>query len=296
MYEITTRNQLRLFYRYASRHPDVSTSLIGGRMSHVKLGHGTIVGSVPDPGGKNGPKVEVLFGNPEAPQTVTGPKVLSLLFVLDKGLLARLAMPSVAADAFRSFSARAAQDPDATIREGNPSLPPRKKDWQRFAAIVKAHRIGSLYHFTDVRNLDSIRRHGGLYSRRQCGQRRIRIAAPGGDATSQRLDELHGLQNYVRLGFNPCLPMMYTAQRDGRINEVAVLSIDPSVIYLEPTLFSDLNANDRDAWLGPGIEAFGRINFGLAAGDCWRGQAQKRLFQAEVLVKGHVPLNLVRNL
>ncbi len=119
---------------------------------------------------------------------------------------------------------------------------------------------------------------------------------PGGNQRSRRMDEEHALQDYVRLGFNPCHPMMFTAQREGRIGDVAILRVDPSVIYLEPTLFSDRNANDRDAWLGPSIKTFERIAFGLATGRRWEGQEEKKLFQAEVLVNGHVPLNLIQDL
>jgi hypothetical protein len=76
--------------------------------------------------------------------------------------------------------------------------------------------------------------------------------------------------------------------------KTSILRIDPAVIYLESTLFSHVNANDAEADPGGGIGSFERIDFGIATGPRWEGQTQKKLFQAEVLVKRHVPLNLIK--
>ena len=304
MYEITTHKELLLFHRYASQHPTAVTSLLNMRMEHVLFGHGTIVEVDPDPDGSN-TRIHALFdgsGPREGP--TTEPKRLSMSVVLQKGLLKSLAIPSDTAEAFKVFSALATRRPrkrpsPSADPVDAPTLPPRKKEWDKFAALVKRHRIGSLYHFTDARNLESIRRNGGLYSWWQCSRRGIRITAPGGDQRSRRMDEEHALQDYVRLSFNPRLPMMYVAQKAGRIGDIKILRIDPSVIYLEPTLFSDRNANDKDAWLGPSIKTFERIDFRLATGArryLDLEQADRKLFQAEVLVNGHVPLNLIQNL
>ena len=306
MYEITTHKELLLFHRYASQHPDAFASLLDMGVEHVLFGHGKIVKVDPGPDGLDSTRIHVLFDGSGPPREgpTTEPKRLSMSVALQKGLLTSLAVPSDTAEAFKSFSALASRRPrrrpsPSVDPVDTPTLPPRKKEWDKFAALVKRHRIGSLYHFTDARNLESIRRNGGLYSWWQCGRRGIRITAPGGDRRSRRMDEEHALQDYVRLSFNPRLPMMYVAQKAGRIGDIAILRIDPSVIYLEPTLFSDRNANDRDAWLGPSIKTFERIDFRLATGTrryLDLEQAERKLFQAEVLVNGHVPLNLIQNL
>jgi len=41
-------------------------------------------------------------------------------------------------------------------------------------------RITLLYHFTDRRNLASIREHGGLYPMTKLKKRNIKVPAPGG--------------------------------------------------------------------------------------------------------------------
>lgn len=304
MHELNTQEELSRFWRYASRRPDVWPSLLKGRVEHATLGRGTIVEVSPRLGDDGGPKayVRVLFDAPRVSRkgkATTRSKVLRLPFVLDKKLLKRMAVPraAVPASLSRPSVGRAAQSPPASARrtDAQPS-PPRKKDWRKLQELVERHRIRWLYHFTDARNLDSIRRHGGLFSWWRCRQRGIAVPAPGGNPGSQRMDAAHGLQNYVRLGFNASLPMMHAARREGRIGHAKILLIEPSMIYLETTRFSDVNANDRDARLGLDIEAFERIAFGLATGRRWEGQEEKRLFQAEVLVEGRVPLDLIRNL
>lgn len=44
----------------------------------------------------------------------------------------------------------------------------KKVNAQAFVRILKEHGINSLYHFTDRKNLESIIRHGGLYSWGDC--------------------------------------------------------------------------------------------------------------------------------
>ena len=40
----------------------------------------------------------------------------------------------------------------------------KKNNWQEFEQVLKENRITKLYHFTDFDNLESIIKHGGLYS------------------------------------------------------------------------------------------------------------------------------------
>ena len=57
----------------------------------------------------------------------------------------------------------------------------KKVNAQAFVRILKEHGINSLYHFTDRKNLESIIRHGGLYSWGDCIEQGIAIPCPGGD-------------------------------------------------------------------------------------------------------------------
>jgi hypothetical protein len=95
VYEILTQEELLPFWQYANQHPIVWACPQRCRIEHNTLGRGTIIEVVPKPGDGDGPKVyvRVRFDEPKGPRNGnhTKTKVLLLPFVLDKGLLRRLA-------------------------------------------------------------------------------------------------------------------------------------------------------------------------------------------------------------
>lgn len=297
MYELREPNELQRFYSYVAANPNVWGALTEARFELVS-GKGVIVEVVPGVEGTSTPRIAARFDR--SPKSVS-PSILALPFLLEKGWLKSLSVPQDLIEPFRAFSAKtreaaSARQENAAPSPAPPPTPPRKVNWHAFARIVKQQRIRYLYHFTDSRNLASIKEHGGLFSWWQCEKRRIGITEPGGSQLSRRLDQSKGLQDYVRLSFNARQPMMYVASRDGRVQGPTILKIDPSVIYLESTLFSDVNATDSEAHVGGDLEAFKQVRFGIATGQYWNGYQQKRLFQAEVLVKSRVPLDMIKNL
>ena len=175
----------------------------------------------------------------------------------------------------------------------NSSDIPRKPDWQRFQIIMGSNGIYALYHFTDESNLESIRAFG-LYSWSACASNNISIPCPGGGTLSRDLDQKKGLHNYIHLSFNQNHPMAYVAKRDGRIQNPVYLSIDPSVIIWDTTLFSNQNAASTGAVIGGSINHFQSINFDIACGSRWNSDAEKAAFQAEVLIKEHIPAEFIR--
>ena len=94
----------------------------------------------------------------------------------------------------------------------------RKENWLAFKQVLENNGIRYLYHFTDRRNIPSIKRHGGLLSWSYCEKHKIDIPNPGGGNLSRNLDEMRNLQDYVRLSFTTEHPMMYVAMKDGRIS------------------------------------------------------------------------------
>ena len=102
----------------------------------------------------------------------------------------------------------------------------KKQNWQEFEQVLKDNRITKLYHFTDFDNLESIIKHGGLYSWADCDEKGIKIAKPGGSSQSRSLDSRDRLEHYVRLSFAYDHPMQYVAMNDGRISNPVVLEID----------------------------------------------------------------------
>lgn len=184
------------------------------------------------------------------------------------------------------------------VRKINHNIPTphTRSNWKSFQQTIHKNNITELYHFTDKSNIESIRANGGLFSWKYMSGKKIRIPKPGGDGFSRQLDIRKSLQDYVRLSFNTNHPMMYVAQRDGRINDPIILEIDPKVVYWVSTKFSNINAADNLAQIGVGFSDFENINFEIASSNNWIDQTQKKLFQAEVLVKTHIPLSLIKNL
>ncbi len=158
----------------------------------------------------------------------------------------------------------------------------------------KYHQKGikSLYHFTDKSNIDSIVEQKGLWSWASLENRGVSITTPGGSELSKTLDERKHLEDYVRLSFHPDLPMMHVAKQSGRVPSPVVLKIDPVVMTWENTLFSNVNAAASYAIVGGGLDDFDQINFDVIANG-WKSEDEKRLYQAEVLVRTHIPLKYI---
>lgn len=166
--------------------------------------------------------------------------------------------------------------------------------WE-FRNYLTSNGIRYLYHFTDRRNLDSIRRNGGLYSWYYCLNHNIDIPYPGGGEQSRSLDRWHGLQDYVRLSFCDDHPMAYRLQQDGY--NLVLLRIKIDVALLEDTQFSDINAADNAHHHGKTMEDLRRVD--LSATQQHYVSSSSPIFkkhQAEVLVKTFIPLEYIENI
>lgn len=170
----------------------------------------------------------------------------------------------------------------------------RKEDWNEIRRLIEQHSIEWLYHFTDAKNVPSIRRLNGLYSWGYLEARSIAIPRPGGNQLSRDLDCRDGYEDYVRLCFNDNPPMLIAAHRNGSIPNPVIIAVDPEVIYWEETRFADMNATHNDATTGTDIAAFNAIQLQVARANTWDGEEEKKWRQAEVMVKTHIPIQLLR--
>ena len=85
---------------------------------------------------------------------------------------------------------------------------------------MKAHGVTRFFHFTDVSNLESIKKHGlvpwvSLSSK----------VKSVNSVASRNLDAEKGLSNFVRLSFCKKSPMMFVALKDRRIVRPVILEI-----------------------------------------------------------------------
>ena len=174
----------------------------------------------------------------------------------------------------------------------------KKSNWQEYEQVLKDGRITKLYHFTDRDNLESIIKHGGLYSWKDCEDKGIKIAKPGGSGTSRSLDQRDGLQYYARLSFVPDHPMMYVAMDDGRISNPVVLEIDLEAALWEDTMYADRNMTKNGANVGGTLDDLKAVHFGLFWGHRYFDMTEeaKMYYKAEVLVKHFIPLKYITNI
>ena len=173
-----------------------------------------------------------------------------------------------------------------------------KNNYDEFKKLIEQYHITTLYHFTDRENLESIINNGGLYSWADCEQKGISISKPGGSMSSRDLDRRDNLQNFVRVSFVREHPMMYVAMNEGRISNPVVLEIDPEVIYWQDSLYADRNATKNGALAGSSIDDFSQLHFNSfkAKKHFDLDADEQKFYQAEVLVKNHIPLQFIKNI
>ena len=155
--------------------------------------------------------------------------------------------------------------------------------------------VACFYHFTDRRNLESIREQGGLLSWRYCVDHNITIPFAGGGDTSRSLDMRYGLSDYVRLSFCDDHPMAFRLKQQGF--DLVLLRIKIDVASIDTTLFSDINATDNNHHHGASLADLQRINISATRVDYLR--SDDPLFkphQAEILVKTFIPLKYIINI
>ena len=192
----------------------------------------------------------------------------------------------------REEAARRAREERARL---NTQAHTQKANAWEFRNYLTSNGIRYLYHFTDRRNLDSIRRNGGLYSWYYCENHDISIPYPGGGEQSRNHDRWHGLQDYVRLSFCDDHPMAYRLKQDGY--NLVLLTIKIDVALLEETLFSDINAADGAHHHGRTMDDLRRVD--LSATQQHYVSSSSPIFkkhQAEVLVKTFIPLEYIENI
>lgn len=171
----------------------------------------------------------------------------------------------------------------------------KKENAQAFLNHLRAHGVTCFYHFTDVSNLMSIRKYGGLYSWYYCEQHDIEIPDAGGDFQSRGLDRRQGLEDYVRLSFCSDHPMAWRKTQEG--SNLVLLKIKIDVAAFKDTQFSNVNAAANDNIHGKSLEDLQRVN--IQATQAHYVSRESPIFhehQAECMVKTFIPLEFITNI
>ena len=170
-----------------------------------------------------------------------------------------------------------------------------KDDWQSFKQVLDDNHVRYLYHFTDVRNISSIKKHGGLLSWHYCHTHGITIPCQGGDYDSRELDKKYGLEDYVRLSFCDDHPMAYRLKQSGC--NIVILRIKVDVALLKYTQFSNMNAADKRHTHGKNLSHLQMVDFDATRMHYLRSDDPNfKPHQAEVMVKTFIPLKYIENI
>ena len=177
-----------------------------------------------------------------------------------------------------------------------PLKPPDQQEQIR--DILRKYHIERLYHFTDASNWRWIQSRGGLFSLAECKRRGFSIPRPGGDRRSARRDEMLSHDEYVHLCFHWDQPMKLRKQRRGELGPCIVIAVKLEVMWWRDTKFSDVNALTGVAQVGDDAATLRKIDLptamrGLWGNRQWQSETTKKQVQAEVLVLGHIPRELI---
>ncbi len=155
--------------------------------------------------------------------------------------------------------------------------------------FIKKYNIKYFYHFTDINNLESIRKYG-LFSLSEIQIRGIYVAIFGGNEWSHNADSRFGVDKYVHLAFDTNHPMLYFAQKENRINNPIWLKINTNIIFKDGVKFTNDVANKF------GITPY-NINEIENYLDCkallinpiWKSEEYQNARRSELLIPNHIP-------
>ena len=171
----------------------------------------------------------------------------------------------------------------------------KKKSKLGIKEYINSNNIKALYHFTAASNLESIRKLGGLFSWKYLQNHSI-FYEGGGNEDSKSQDLRKHLENYVRLSFCKDHPMSFHV-RNRIKGELVLLEIDPSILFKEGVLVSDINAADNCAKIQEAAQGLESINYPATQRTYVnREDPDFKQHQAEILVPEIVPLSFIKKI
>ncbi len=168
-----------------------------------------------------------------------------------------------------------------------------KSDGEEIINFFKENSILVFYHYTDSRNINSIIQNNGLYSLNGLIKRGIEFIK--GSETVENPE-------YVRLSYTQSHPLMYVSENKGRITRPKILEIDIAVAAFRMTRFSNVNTARTSSY--PTVITGDNLSFIrnhvkisiIKQNYLNLPTEEKPYYQAEILVREHVPLEHITNL
>lgn len=147
-------------------------------------------------------------------------------------------------------------------------------DVEKFLAerVAKSTQQQKFYHFTDRKNLDSIRKHGLLCTHELRSRKLFDTVTTGGDELSLASDLEKGTDKFVCLCFTLDHPMSYVAQQRGL--DPIYLHIAPQVLLLPGVMITNAASNQSGVERIPAAKALDDLDLDvLYTRMDWRDQA-----------------------
>lgn len=170
-----------------------------------------------------------------------------------------------------------------------------KANRKEIADYLRANGITCFYHFTERGRLSSIIKEGGILSYRQCLEQGVVMPRTSDVAKTRDIDASYELDDYARLSFCRYLPKIAERKLAGK--DLVLLRIDVEVAEFEDTRFSDIEATQEGFRHGPTLEDLKRVNIAAVKKTfCSDTDPLYWQYQAEVLIKGKLPLKYILNI
>ena len=114
-------------------------------------------------------------------------------------------------------------------------------------------------------------------------------------ALSRDIDAEFGLEDYARLSFCDRLPKI--KERLGTGKDLIMLKVSIEVATFEDTVFADMEATSPMMSHGASFEDLKKVNLAVTQkSDSCLSEKEYLQRQAEVLVKGFIPLKYIQNI
>jgi hypothetical protein len=170
-----------------------------------------------------------------------------------------------------------------------------KKDSKEIKDYLESKGIRYFYHFTEISRIESIIRYGGILSYKQCFDKNIVIPVTEDMAKTRDIDAKKGLEDFARLSFCKYLPKIDIRKK--KYSDVVLLKISTDVALFENTEFSNMEATQDGMEHGPTLNDLKKVNIELTQQDyCSPNDPNYWAYQAEILVKGKIPINCILNI
>ncbi len=162
-------------------------------------------------------------------------------------------------------------------------------------ATLEHYGIRSIWHFTDMSNIQSIK-NNGLLSLRNLINNKINVACYGANELSHKLDISKGLDQFIHLSLIKDHPIQYIKTKNQEIPNPVWLEIDAKVLFKKKSIFSDTIANKTGAKIYTDINDLARfIDLDvLWSRTDWRDpqikQRRKQAKYGEIMIKDSIEI------